>query len=57
MTHGRSEEESQQRIQEVKATMEQFWDVGDDDWDSLFSMRILKKTGIRLDERADANTE
>ncbi|SDM51615.1 DNA-binding transcriptional regulator, Lrp family [Halogranum gelatinilyticum] len=57
MTHGRSEEESQRRIQEVKAKMEEFWDVGDDDWDSLFSTRILKKTGIRLAERADANTE
>jgi DNA-binding Lrp family transcriptional regulator len=57
MTHGRSEEESEARIQEVRETMDEFWDVGDDDWDSLFSTRILKKTGIRLDERADANTE
>ena len=57
MTHGRSEEESQQRIQQVKATMESFWEVGDDDWDTLFSTQILKKTGIQLDERADANTE
>jgi hypothetical protein len=37
--------------------MEGFWDVGEDDWDTLFSTRILKKTGIRLAERADANTE
>jgi hypothetical protein len=37
--------------------MAEYWEVGDDDWDSLFSTRILKKTGIRLDERADANTE
>jgi hypothetical protein len=36
--------------------MAEYWDVGDDDWDTLFSTRILKKTGIRLDERADANT-
>jgi DNA-binding Lrp family transcriptional regulator len=57
MTHGRSEEESQQRIQQVKETMESFWDVGDDDWDTLFSTQILKKTGIRLEERAEANTE
>jgi DNA-binding Lrp family transcriptional regulator len=57
MTHGRSEAESQQRIQQVKETMESFWDVADDDWDTLFSTQILKKTGIRLDERADANTE
>ncbi len=56
MTHGRSEAESEARIERVRETMETFWDV-DDDWDSLFSTRILKKTGIRLDERADANTE
>ncbi|CAI50340.1 siroheme decarboxylase AhbB [Natronomonas pharaonis DSM 2160] len=57
MTHGRSEDESKRRIQQVKSTMEEYWDVGDDDWDSLFSTEILKKTGIRLDERATANTE
>ena len=57
MTHGRSEAESQARIEQVRETMETFWDVDDGDWDSLFSTRILKKTGIRLDERADANTE
>ena len=57
MTHGRSEAESERRIREVRETMARFWDVGDDDWDSLFSTRILKKTGIRLDERAEANTE
>jgi DNA-binding Lrp family transcriptional regulator len=57
MTHGRSEEESQERIQQVKETMDQYWDVGEDDWDTLFSSEILKKTGIRLDERAEANTD
>ena len=57
MTHGRSEAESDRRIRQVKSTMEEHWDVGDDDWDSLFSTRILKKTGIRIDERAAANTE
>jgi hypothetical protein len=36
--------------------MAEYWDVGEDDWDTLFSTRILKKTGIRLAERADANT-
>jgi len=56
MTHGRTEEESQERIEQVRDVMEQYWDVGDDDWDTLFSTRILKKTGIRLAERADANT-
>ncbi|MFP8951819.1 Lrp/AsnC family transcriptional regulator [Natrialbaceae archaeon A-arb3/5] len=57
MTHGRSEEESQERIEQVRETMGEYWDVGEDDWDSLFSTQILKKTGIRLAERADANTE
>ncbi|SEO29625.1 DNA-binding transcriptional regulator, Lrp family [Halogranum amylolyticum] len=72
MTHGRSEEESQRRIQEVREKMSEFWDVDEvpssarrtqsedvdeQDWDSLFSTRILKKTGIRLADRAEANTE
>ncbi|WP_122089515.1 siroheme decarboxylase subunit beta [Halalkalicoccus subterraneus] len=57
MTHGRSEEESWDRIEQVRERMDEFWEVDAADWDSLFSTRILKKTGIRLDERADANTE
>jgi DNA-binding Lrp family transcriptional regulator len=57
MTHGRSEAESDARIERVRETMADHWDVGDDDWDTLFSTRILKKTGIRLDERASANTD
>ncbi len=57
MTHGRSEAESEERIQQVKAVMEKHWDVGDEDWDTLFSTRILKKTGIRIEERAESNTE
>jgi DNA-binding Lrp family transcriptional regulator len=56
MTHGRSEAESQERIQQVEDVMEEYWDVEDGDWDTLFSTRILKKTGIRLEDRADANT-
>ena len=56
MTHGRTEAESAERIQQVSEVMAEYWDVGDDDWDTLFSTRILKKTGIRLAERADANT-
>ena len=57
MTHGRSEEESEARIERVRETMDEFWDVGEGDWDTLFSTRILKKTGIRLAERAEANTD
>ncbi len=57
MTHGRSEAESDRRIRQVRSVMEEHWDVGSDDWDSLFSTEILKKTGIRLDERAEANTQ
>ena len=56
MTHGRSEAESERRIERVSETMADYWTVEDDDWDSLFSTRILKKTGIRLAERAAANT-
>ncbi|WP_148415139.1 Lrp/AsnC family transcriptional regulator [Haloferax sp. KTX1] len=56
MTHGRSEAESEARVEQVREVMSDYWDVGDDDWDTLFSTRILKKTGIRLDERAEANT-
>ena len=57
MTHGRSEAESRRRIEEVRATMDEYWDVSENDWDTLFSTEILKKTGIRMAERADANTE
>jgi DNA-binding Lrp family transcriptional regulator len=56
MTHGRSEAESERRIEQVSERMGEFFDVGDEDWDTLFSTRILKKTGIRMDERAAANT-
>jgi DNA-binding Lrp family transcriptional regulator len=56
MTHGRSEAESDRRVQEVHDLMSERFDVGDD-WDTLFSTRILKKTGIRMAERASANTD
>jgi len=55
MTHGRTEEESEDRIQQVHDRMTDFWDVSDEEWDTLFSTRILKKTGIRVDDRAEAN--
>ncbi|QLH84124.1 Lrp/AsnC family transcriptional regulator [Halosimplex pelagicum] len=56
MTHGRSEDESERRVEEIRETMADHWDVTDEDWDTLFSTGILKKTGIRIEERADANT-
>jgi DNA-binding Lrp family transcriptional regulator len=56
MTHGRDEAESRARIREVRDVMADYWDIDDEAWDTLFSTRILKKTGIRLDERAKANT-
>ncbi len=56
MTHGRTEAESERRVRQVRETMDEYWDVGASDWDTLFSTRILKKTGIRLAERADSNT-
>ncbi len=55
MTHGRSEAESDRRVEQVRERMAEYWDVGEDDWDTLFSTQILKKTGIRMDERAEAN--
>ncbi|MFB6112014.1 MAG: Lrp/AsnC family transcriptional regulator [Halobacteriaceae archaeon] len=57
MTHGRTEAESTARIDEVRSVVEEYVDLDDDDWDTLFSTRVLKKTGIRLTERATANTE
>ena len=56
MTHGRTEAESERRIADVKALMDEHWDVDASDWDTLFSTRILKKTGIRIADRADSNT-
>jgi len=56
MTHGRSEAESDARVEQVREVMAEFWEVTDEDWDTLFSTRILKKTGIRIADRADANT-
>ncbi|PSP93354.1 Lrp/AsnC family transcriptional regulator [Halobacteriales archaeon QS_4_62_28] len=55
MTHGRTEAESDRRVQQVHDRMAEHWDVTDEDWDTLFSTEILKKTGIRMDERAEAN--
>jgi DNA-binding Lrp family transcriptional regulator len=57
MTHGRTEAESERRIERVRAVMADHWDVGSDDWATLFSTDVLKKTGIRLAERAEAHTE
>ncbi|MBO4249160.1 Lrp/AsnC family transcriptional regulator [Halomicrobium sp. IBSBa] len=55
MTHGRSEAESDRRVEQVRDRMAEYWDVSGEDWDTLFSTEILKKTGIRMDERAEAN--
>lgn len=57
MTHGRTETESQRRIETVRERMAGFWDVAEDDWDTLFSTAVLKKTGIRLDDRLSNATE
>ncbi|SFB84980.1 transcriptional regulator, AsnC family [Halobiforma haloterrestris] len=56
MVHGRSEGECRRRIERVRETVAEYGDVRDDDWETLFSTRILKKTGIRLTERVEANT-
>lgn len=57
MTHGRTETESRRRIETVRERMAGFWDVAEDDWDTLFSTTVLKKTGIRLDDRLSNATE
>jgi DNA-binding Lrp family transcriptional regulator len=56
MTHGRTEAESDARIREVRDVVADYCDLEAGDWDTLFSTQILKKTGIRLAERAEANT-
>jgi DNA-binding Lrp family transcriptional regulator len=56
MTHGRTEAESDERVEQVRSVVADHCPLGADDWDTLFSTRILKKTGIRLAARADANT-
>lgn len=55
MSRGRSEAESRRRIERVRETMAEYWTVGDEGWDTLFSTEIPKKTGIRLAARADAD--
>jgi len=50
MTHGRSKEESEARIEEVRETIAELTEVRQ--WDTLFSTEILKKTGINVAERA-----
>jgi DNA-binding Lrp family transcriptional regulator len=55
MTHGRSEEESEARIEEVRETIAGLTEVRQ--WDTLFSSEILKKTGINVVERAAAESE
>jgi len=57
MTHGRSEAESDRRVEQVRNRMAEYWDVREEEWDTLFSTGILKKTGIRMAERAAANTD
>jgi DNA-binding Lrp family transcriptional regulator len=55
MTHGRSADEAADRVDKVREAVEA--GGGDRAADELRSVRILKKTGIRLNERADAHTE
>ena len=55
MTHGRSEEESEARIEEVRETIADMTEVRQ--WDTLFSTEILKKTGINVAERAAKDAE
>jgi len=50
MTHGRSEAESEARIETVRETVAEVTEIRA--WDTLFSTEILKKTGINVAERA-----
>jgi DNA-binding Lrp family transcriptional regulator len=54
MVHGRSSEEASERVERVRDAI--FERCGPVDSDRVDSTRILKKTGIRLAERATANT-
>lgn len=56
MTHGRNASESDDRIARVEEVMERHWSVTEDDWTVLYSTRILKKTGLRIEERIEAST-
>lgn len=56
MVHGRTAEECQTRIDRVRETVCERIALDDDDWTVLFSTRLLKKTGLRLAERANAHT-
>lgn len=55
MVHGRSREEASERVGRVREAV--FERAGPVDSDRVDSTRILKKTGLRLAERATANTE
>ncbi|AGN01887.1 AsnC family transcriptional regulator [Salinarchaeum sp. Harcht-Bsk1] len=55
MTHGRSEAESEARIEAVRETIADLTEVRQ--WDTLFSTEILKKTGINVAERAAADAD
>ena len=54
MTHGRSADESAERIDEVAAIMGEYFEVDARGWDTLFSTQILKKTGIRIADRLES---
>jgi DNA-binding Lrp family transcriptional regulator len=55
MTHGRDAEEAAERVERIRETIDAHGGARDDA--ILRSTEILKKTGIRLAERADARTE
>ena len=60
MVHGVTERECQERIDQVRETVSAHTEISDADWETLYSTRILKKTGIRIGDRAgrtDTNAE
>ncbi|MFW6436144.1 MAG: Lrp/AsnC family transcriptional regulator [Halococcoides sp.] len=57
MVHGRDEREIDARLDRVRAVVAEHTQVGDDDWATLYSTEMLKKTGFSLADRADAVTQ
>ncbi|AWB27291.1 siroheme decarboxylase subunit beta [Halococcoides cellulosivorans] len=56
MVHGRSEVEIDARLDRVRAVVAAHARIADDDWATLYSTEMLKKTGFSLADRTEAAT-
>ncbi len=54
MVHGRSTAEARERIQRIHDTVAEHTSLTSGEWDVLYSTQLLKKTGLRLADRAKA---